>query len=811
MAMVQFGVRAVDMRDTEYYGIPEVANLDLLLTSFVSVYDEVLVNTSTLVSVASYDSGGTRIVTTLEGNFSFGQVSRFAVEAAGIRNDVTGTFQITQAGDLYGTATGGTTRYSGTGELLVSYTGLSVPIWSDALNVALFEDVVTLAGSDTISGSGGNDYLLGYGGDDTLIGGAGDDVLMGGPGNDVYVIDSPGDTVVEIANEGTDTVYSPFTFTLHAHIEQLVLTGTANIDGIGNDASNSIIGNDGDNVLVGGGGVDTLRGGRGNDRYVITSTRDTVDEYANEGIDTIVSPVSIILPPAIENVLLTGSQFAFAHGNALANELIGNDGENPILGLDGDDRIFGNGGNDSLYGNEGNDYLDGGAGDDVLTGNAGDDRLVGGEGNDRFYGGDGRDFFDGGPGSDTADYSAFSLAVTVHLDQGWAVKALGSIDTWISVENAIGSFNDDVIFGHIGTVNTISGDYGDDYLFFDAGDIVSGGPGVDRAVVIGSLGVSVTTSDIEWLWGSNAADVVHVTSPLAVTLFGMGGDDTLTGGTGVNYLYGQDGADILIGGRSDDWLYIDSQDVSGGSIQGGEGSDRAASLDGSVISIDLAVSSIEWVWASNHGDNLDGTGQISNLYLFAFDGADTLRGGMADDNIYGMAGADAMYGNAGDDVLYFDSDDTVVDGGADYDVAQVLDYTGLGVHLNLATSEIEVVYASNQSDTLDATTATWAVYMNGYNGDDVMSGGSGDDNIYGGGGADTIAGGGGNDFLDGSGGPETDTLVVTGIQSEYLLHYTSGVLTSVQDLVDGRDGWDNVVGFERIQFGDSAPGNLFVV
>jgi len=70
---------------------------------------------------------------------------------------------------------------------------------------------VGLDGNDTISGSGGDDTIEGNGGDDTLFGDAGNDwldggtgidLMTGGDGNDSYMVDSPLDTVVELATGG---------------------------------------------------------------------------------------------------------------------------------------------------------------------------------------------------------------------------------------------------------------------------------------------------------------------------------------------------------------------------------------------------------------------------------------------------------------------------------------------------------------------------------------------------------------------------------------------------------------------------------
>lgn len=122
-------------------------------------------------------------------------------------------------------------------------------------------------GNDNLKGGAGNDRLEGGDGDDKLHGDAGTDIMIGGNGNDEYWADSGADTVTEGAEGGDDTLYAGFTVSLasYANVENLILTGSGNINGTGSGGDNDLAGNAGNNVLTGGGGSDYLQGKGGND------------------------------------------------------------------------------------------------------------------------------------------------------------------------------------------------------------------------------------------------------------------------------------------------------------------------------------------------------------------------------------------------------------------------------------------------------------------------------------------------------------------------------------------------------------------
>lgn len=132
------------------------------------------------------------------------------------------------------------------------------------------DTLVGNAGNDTFNGGAGDDLLNGGDGNDVLNGWTGADTMSGGAGDDIYVVDNSNDVIYEGLNAGTEVVISSASYTLASNnLENLTLTGNANINGTGNNSDNRIAGNGGNNILDGGRGRDVLTGNGGNDTFVI--------------------------------------------------------------------------------------------------------------------------------------------------------------------------------------------------------------------------------------------------------------------------------------------------------------------------------------------------------------------------------------------------------------------------------------------------------------------------------------------------------------------------------------------------------------
>jgi Ca2+-binding RTX toxin-like protein len=281
---------------------------------------------------------------------------------------------------------------------------------------------LTLTGTGPSAGTGNAlvNQLTGNSGANLLDGKAGADTMIGGGGDDLYVVDHVGDTVVELAGDGTlDSVTSSVSYSLSAHVEHLVLTGSSAINGTGNEL---------DNVLTGNSAANVLTGLAGNDTYVI-GTGDTVVEVAGGGTDTVVSGITHSLAANVDNLTLVGFSAASGTGNALDNILNGllNLGGNTLTGGAGNDTYIIGGGDTvveaagggtdtvqslstyTLGSNVENLTLTGtgavnGTGNSLnntITGNSTNNVLSGANGNDTLRGGFGNDTVNGGSGNDT--------------------------------------------------------------------------------------------------------------------------------------------------------------------------------------------------------------------------------------------------------------------------------------------------------------------------------------------------------------------------------------------------------------------------
>ncbi|MEO1199808.1 MAG: hypothetical protein AAFX39_11345 [Pseudomonadota bacterium] len=373
-------------------------------------------------------------------------------------------------------------------------------------------------GNDILRGQGGDDILRGDNGDDLLNGGSGADTMIGGFGNDRFIVDNINDRVEDGNGQGdNDVVEASVSFTLSQGLEQLILTGTDDINGTGSLFSETLVGNSADNRLDGGEGGDVLRGRAGDDTYVVDSVDDQVDETQSGstgdagGTDSVRASISFTLPDFVENLVLTGDFSIDGNGNASANNITGNAIANVLQGLAGDDVLNGDAGNDVLNGGTGDDRLNGGTGGDTLNGGAGNDTLIGGLGGDLMIGGAGNDIYIVDNTADTVSEQDPATGSTANPGGRDSVDASVSFDLPDFIENL---FIFSAVVGTTGRGNAL-----DNMIETNSdGVVLEGGDGNDTLTSNDANGVLLV--------GGNGNDRLEAGASTDVTLVGGASADT---------------------------------------------------------------------------------------------------------------------------------------------------------------------------------------------------------------------------------------------------------------------------------------------
>ena len=259
-------------------------------------------------------------------------------------------------------------------------------------------------------------------------------------------------------------------------------------------------------------------------------------------------------------------------------------------------------------------------GNDTFFTATGNDSLFGFGGNDTFSIGGGIDYIDGGPGSDTITFANLPASVNTNglrvtldnLSTGTSGTATATLtnslqinDQLISVENVIGTQQNDTITGN------------------DANNILSGGGG-----------------------GND-------------TIYGGGGNDTLVAG--------QSGNDTLYGDAGNDTALL-SGDASGWQLQSYNANQVVLYQNGQTITLDKSVENVAFTGSNSSSIVWDvagiiNTGRTPNPPTTPLPNQTTFNGTPGDDVIYGNNLNDTMWGNGGNDTLRGGTGSDTFDGG----------------------------------------------------------------------------------------------------------------------------------------------------
>jgi Ca2+-binding RTX toxin-like protein len=446
-------------------------------------------------------------------------------------------------------------------------------------------------------------------------------------------------------------------------------------------------------------------------------------------------------------------------GNPWGETLVGSAFADFIDALGGHDTVFGRAGDDTLLGGNGNDVLVGDTGSDTVSGGAGADQIVwnNGDGSDRMDGGqgydpvvvngsvtDGDNFTIAANGArvdfDRVNLIPFSLDIgsteELRVNGGGGNDTMtggGGLDGLIRMVLSGGTGHDQITGGD--GADVLNGDWGQDTIVgFRGSDTMSGGAGADQMIwnngdgsdrIDGGQGYdtvtvngSVTDGD-DFTIAANGARVdfdrvnlipfsLDIGSTEELRVNGGGGDDTMTGGAGLDGLIRM----VLSGGTGHD------------RITGGDGADEI-------------------------------TGNWGHDTLTGFRGSDTMDGGSGNDRMIwnNGDGSDRMDGGQGYDTVVVNGSDTdgdsftIAGNGArvDFDRVNLIPFS-----LDIGSTEVLRVNGGQGHDTIrggNGLDGKIELELNGGAGWDVLRGGDGDDVLTGGSGSDTFVFGRGEDTI----------------------------------------------------------------
>lgn len=829
--------------------------IDILLGSGLTVNDIKLEVSGIDLIISNSVTNGTLLIKDYNNGYSY--ATNFVTDSKGGSISVEQLFRT----DTYIDSDIAPTSYTaGANERLEFHSSES----STYIKGSLFDDYLYGgSGDDTLIGMGGQNIMDGGAGNDTLISTSGKDILFGGQGDDTYYVNQKfissewGSPIKENADEGFDTVYTTFDYTLDSNIEELISKADSSLVLGGNDLNNVIVGDNfgdhidgayGDDIINSGSGSDVITVGHGNDivtdrggnnLYIIDNPdngattiidslgigestlsfrilwEDTPDNYHftqdvnNLNIFNKTTNSTVIIKDyynSLSNIKYVSFDYSYDYIDTPVKYLIdsfliqtdykyGTIGSDKLIELSNRKAFFyGYEGNDTLTGGKYDDYLNGGSGNDIITGGLGNNTLLGGLGNDSYI------------VSNSAD------TIIENLNEGTDIvkasvdfKLTDNIENLtLTASNLVGEGNDlnNTIIATLGD-NTLIGNGGNDTLTSGVGsDTMIGGIGNDTYnvnsegdVVIENLneGTDTVKSTINYTLGSSLENLTLLGSADLIAL-GNELNNVLTSNTGINTLIGGLGNDTYVLNNSLDTVIENAN----------EGTDTVKASFDYTLGANLENLTLTGTGDFNGtGNELNNviTGNAGNNTLYGLDGNDTLTGGAGNDNLYGGNGNDSLNGGAGVNLLVGgDGNDTYTVTSSDDTVVE-----NFNEGTDLVKASISYTLGQNVEN-LTLTGTTGGLVGTGNELDNTLTTSAAGDSLYGLAGNDKLTGGNGNDTLDGGLGNDTlssgagNDVLRGGLGNDSLTGGT-GSDTYIFGLGDGQDTINNTTI-------DTTPGKM---
>jgi Ca2+-binding RTX toxin-like protein len=304
----------------------------------------------------------------------------------------------------------------------------------------------------------------------------------------------------------------------------------------GTGAGETIPGTAGADVIEAGGGDDIVNGGGGADRICGEGGDDTINGQGDN--DQMDGGTSVATGDTVTFVDLIGSQ-----GPSFTVDLVAGtaSGQPPITTTDSltnFENVIGSATFDFLLGDAGVNRLDGFLSPDGLTGRGGNDILS--------------DLSDSGADQDGALYPDATGGIQANETLGTVVTPNVGTDTLAGVPHVTGTSFDDTFVGSAAQDFFVGAGGNDQFSQLGNGDdfVEGGSGGADRVSYASQTAIQMDLSDtippnttltgsndtvqnIEHVIGSPETDTITGSNTASETIDGLGGDDIMSGGTGI--------------------------------------------------------------------------------------------------------------------------------------------------------------------------------------------------------------------------------------------------------------------------------------
>ncbi len=590
-------------------------------------------------------------------------------------------------------------------------------------------------------------------GTDTITGGQDDDFIFGGSGSDIITGEGGADLIFGDNGEALFEYHSSIGISLFTELHSL------DHEYGGNDEIEGFLGAD---IIIGGKGNDTINGDADgelqSDDIIAGDNADVFRELDVPNLRAVLATMA-----TTDTSMATAGDDLIAGGGG-DDIIFAGPGADQVTGSDGQDVIVGDNGSLSFVEDDDIDTLDfvrtddfSLTGDDWISGGAAADIVLGGGGEDHIYGDD--IFTLNGFGDPTGIAAIADVDAGADIligDQGEVLLTLGLIREVRSTDTDNLDGDNDVIRGNqhddviIGGVN---GNPSPDQLYGDEGDDILIG---DEGEVIYSADYEDPENPVRVLVRSTDFNLGHDDE-----IYGNDGKDLVLGGTGADWIQGDNedyslaaapDSDILFGdqgrvdytnGLVDEITATDTQALDGGDdtiagndggdfIVGGVGDDRLSGegeLLGDVAGLglydDVILGDLGVIYyngpATDDADPLT----VDEVRTTGFD-----LGG--DDVILAGAGNDVAFGGSGNDTLIGDNLDTFTGDIADEDWETLQTNPGDDI---LIGDQGYATWTNEERvdiETTDTESADGGVdYIEGNDGADILMGGVEGDTLMG--------------------------------------------------------------------------------